>query len=248
MYLSPLLLPGALLQAILVQVASAEPVRIPHNAPAPRHETVQVRALPNSPSGGYAPAVVPCPATKPRIRSATSLSPEETKWLELRRKETVDPMVDLLKRLAIPDFDAEGYIRKAADNISTLPNVAIAASGGGYRALMNGAGFLAAADSRVAGTTGKGGIGGLLQSSTYLAGLSGGGWLVGSIMLNNFSTVTALPDGSPDSSIWQFSNSIFKGPKESGIGVFNTASYWKDVIEAVATKDDAGFETSLTDL
>lgn len=205
------------------------------------------RALPNSPSGGYAPKIVPCPAKRPTIRDANSLSPEETEWLKLRRKETVDPMIAFLKRANIADFDAEAYIRKAAGNISALPNIGIAASGGGYRALMNGAGFVAAADSRTAGATDKGGIGGLLQSSTYLSGLSGGGWMVGSIMLNNFSTVETLRDGSPDSSVWQFSNSIFTGPDESGINVVNTATYWADVIKEVGLKDEAGFETSLTD-
>ncbi|KAK0730395.1 lysophospholipase [Lasiosphaeris hirsuta] len=205
------------------------------------------RALPNSPSQGYKPAVVPCPETKPKIRRAGSLSPEEKAWLKLRRNATIDPMLDFLKRADIAGFDAEAYIRSAAADISALPNVAIAASGGGYRALMNGAGFVAAADSRTTGATDKGGIGGLLQASTYLAGLSGGGWLVTSIMANNFSTVESLRDGSPGSSIWDFANSIFKGPEESGVGILNTATYWGDILEQVSSKEDAGFDTSITD-
>ena len=153
------LLPPALLHAL---VAQAEPIGIP------RGISLAPRALPIAPSGSYAPAVVPCPAVKPTVRTAGSLSPNETAWLKLRRKETVDPMIDFLKRAKIADFDAEAYVRKAASNISALPNIAIALSGGGYRALMNGAGFVAAADSRTPGATGEGGIGGLLQASTYL--------------------------------------------------------------------------------
>lgn len=79
------------------------------------------------------------------------------------------------------------------------------------------------------------------------AGLSGGGWLVGSIMVNNFSTVEALRDGGPESSIWEFDSSIFMGPRERGLRVLNTAGYWKDVVDQVDEKRDAGFEASLTD-
>jgi len=234
-----LAVPAALLHIL---VASAEPIQIQQDAVLDR------RALPNAPSGGYAPAVIPCPATKPTIRGAGSLSANETAWLQLRRKATVDPMIDFLKRANIPGFDVDAYIKAAASNISALPNIAIAASGGGYRALMNGGGFLAAADSRTPGSTGKGGIGGLLQSSTYLAGLSGGGWLVGSMMLNNYSTVVALRDGVEGSPLYQFSNSIFTGPKERGISVLNTATYWGDILKQVKEKRSAGYNTSLTDL
>ncbi|AEO65946.1 uncharacterized protein THITE_2047170 [Thermothielavioides terrestris NRRL 8126] len=110
---------------------------------------------------------------------------------------------------------------------------------------MNGAGFVAAADSRTPGSTGTGGIGGLLQASTYLAGLSGGGWLVSSIYANNFTSVVTLRDGRKDSSIWKFDNSIFTGPDLPGI--LDTARYWSEVASQVQAKADAGFQTSVTD-
>ncbi|KAM7209386.1 lysophospholipase catalytic domain containing protein [Naviculisporaceae sp. PSN 640] len=211
------------------------------------HE-VHHRALPNSPSGDYAPSVVDCPSgqDRPTIRGAEQLSAQETSWLERRRKATVDPMIKLVERNRIEGFDAASYIRNAAENdLSSLPNIAIAVSGGGYRALMNGAGFLAAADDRTAGSTDAGGIGGLLQSSTYLAGLSGGGWLVGSIFANNFTSVQTLRDGiAPDTDVWNFTNSIFVGPGES---LLQKTGYWFDIVEQVSDKDDAGFETSITD-
>lgn len=156
-------------------------------------------------------------------------------------------MKDLLTRAKISGFDAAAYIEKYQDNTTALPNIGIAASGGGYRALMNGAGFLAAADSRTVNSTEAGGIGGLLQASTYLAGLSGGAWLVGSIFTNNFSSVTTLRDGSPGSSVWQFDRSIFQGPESSGISILNTASYFSDIINQVDEKRDAGFNASITD-
>lgn len=209
---------------------------------------LDVRALPNSPSGGYAPKVVTCPSTKPTIRSAGSgLSQSETDFLKKRRANTVQPMANFMSRANISGFDAVSYINSNSANFSTLPNIAIAVSGGGYRALMNGGGFIAAADNRTSGSTGTGGIGGLLQSATYLAGLSGGGWLVGSIYTNNFSTVVDLRDGSSGSSVWKFDSSIFSGPEESGLSILNTAEYWDDIYDQVQTKVDAGFETSITD-
>jgi lysophospholipase len=156
-------------------------------------------------------------------------------------------MKDFLSRMNISGFDAVSYINGIQSNVSALPNVAIAASGGGYRALMNGAGFLAAADSRTTNATAPGGIGGLLQSATYVAGLSGGGWLVGSIYTNNFSSVETLRDGSPGSSVWQFQNSILEGPNSDGVQLFSSADYWHNLLDEVATKEDSGFNTSLTD-
>ncbi|KAI0198396.1 lysophospholipase [Astrocystis sublimbata] len=206
-----------------------------------------LRAVPNSPSGNYAPATVDCPSQKPTIRNGAQLSPDEASWLKKRRANTIDPMKDFLKRAGISDFDAVNYVESHKTNFSVVPNVGISVSGGGYRALMNGAGFIAAADSRTPGSTNSGGIGGLLQSSTYLAGLSGGGWLVGSIFANNFSTVSALRDGEKGSALWQFSHSIITGPKDSGLSILNTAEYWHDIAKQVDDKREAGFGVSITD-
>lgn len=204
------------------------------------------RALPNAVSGGYAPAIVDCPSSRPTIRSAATLSQNETDWLSKRRAATVQPMADFIDRAGISGFNGADYINNLSNNVSALPNIGIAMSGGGYRALMNGAGFIAAADDRTPGSTEAGGIGGLLQATTYVAGLSGAGWLIGSLYSNNFSTVVDLMDGSSGSSVWDFENSIFEGPKE-GIAVISTVSYWGDVRDAVTSKADAGFQTSVTD-
>lgn len=147
----------------------------------------------------------------------------------------------------ISGFDASSYIDGIKNNASALPNIGIAVSGGGYRALMNGAGFLAAADNRTSNSTNTGQIGGLLQATTYLAGLSGGGWLVGSIYTNNFSSVEDLRDGSKGSSVWEFGNSIFEGPDNDGIQVLSTVDYFHTITDEVSNKDDAGFDTSITD-
>lgn len=168
------------------------------------------RASPQAPNG-YAPAPVDCPSTRPSIRAATDLSNNEKEWLEKRRANTIEPMRELLGRLNITGFDATKYINDNRNNVTALPNVAIAFSGGGYRAMTNGAGGLAAFDSRTPNSTNTGQIGGLLQAATYIAGLSGGGWLVGSIYSNNFTTVQKIMDQGDEGHVWQLGNSILEG-------------------------------------
>lgn len=146
----------------------------------------------------------------------------------------------------IPDFDAAGYIRQHRNNVSSVPNIGIAASGGGYRALMNGAGALSAFDNRTQNSTNPGHLGGLLQSATYLSGLSGGGWLVGSIFMNNFSTVPEL-QYDEEGTVWNFQDSILEGPDEDGISLFNSIDYYRELSSAVDDKRSAGYEVSITD-
>ena len=137
-------------------------------------------------------------------------------------------MQDLLGSLNISGFDAESYITNHAKNVSALPNVAIAVSGGGYRACLNGGGAVQAFDSRELNATAAGHLGGLLQSATYLAGLSGGGWLVGSIFVNNFTTITGLLDNDA-SSVWEFGNSILEGPDSGSIQYVSSPSVYRSL-------------------
>lgn len=193
----------------------------------------------------YTPETVECPSIRPSIRQASELSPEEAAWLPQRSNKTKAPVQDLLSRLNINNFDVDSYMRLVGDNATLLPNIGLAFSGGGYRALMNGAGALAAFDSRTSGSSEKGHLGGLLQASTYIAGLSGGSWLVGSIYANNFTSVEhILGLGNDEDAIWQFDETITKGPSH---GIFDAASYIKSIVMEVADKKAAGFNTSLTD-
>ncbi|KAF2139400.1 uncharacterized protein K452DRAFT_360627 [Aplosporella prunicola CBS 121167] len=197
----------------------------------------------------YVPKDVGCPSDKPTIRRANGLSDHEKSWLETRRNNTVDPMRKLLTRMNIEGFDVDSFFKAHSNNASALPNIGIAISGGGYRALMNGAGAIAAFDERTTNSTGAGHLGGLLQSATYLAGLSGGGWLVGSLFTNNFTSVQNILGTDPDvsGSLWQFGNSIFKGPEEGGFQILNTAQYYDHIYDRVQDKNNAGFETTITD-
>lgn len=204
------------------------------------------RALPNAPNG-YTPQAGDCPSTRPKIRSAEGLSSNETSWLKSRRNQTFEPMQDLLGRLNVTGFDAADYFSKHAKNVSAMPNVGLAFSGGGYRALLNGAGAMEAFDSREENATSTGHLGGLLQASTYVAGLSGGNWLVGSMFLNNFTTISALMNAQAPGSVWEFENSILQGPPTGGFQLFDSAQYFDHIYDDVSGKRDAGYNTSITD-
>lgn len=203
------------------------------------------RSTPNAPDG-YTPATVDCPSTRPTLREASGLSSQESQWLNTRRPNTLQPMQQLLSRIAIPNFDAAGYFSTHMGNISMLPNIGVAASGGGYRALMNGAGALAAFDDRTINSTNAGQLGGLLQATTYLAGLSGGSWLVGSLFANNFTSVQNIIDTHGET--WNFADSIFEGPQQ-GIGIISTTEYYHDITDQVSGKSDSPlhFNISVTD-
>lgn len=204
------------------------------------------RATPDAPNG-YTPTEVDCPSPRPSIRSASSLSPSELSWLPTRRNITVQPMRDFLNRVNISGLDINTYIQ--GDDPNALPNIGIAISGGGYRAMMNGAGAIAAFDSRTPNSNGTRQLGGLLQSATYLAGLSGGNWLVGSLYVNNFTSVQSILDTTPDASgsLWQFGNSVFEGPATGGLQVLDSVEYYTTIAQQVESKSAAGYDTSITD-
>jgi lysophospholipase len=164
------------------------------------------RATDQSPKG-YAPSTVDCPSERPVVRLGSELSPQEKEWLPRRRNETIAPIRALLDRIAIPGFNSDRYLSNVEKDPTALPNIGLAVSGGGYRALQNGAGAIAAWDARSTDANSTGKLGGLLQSATYISGLSGGGWLVGSIYTNNFSTI----QGIIDAGAWQFDESILAG-------------------------------------
>jgi lysophospholipase len=194
--------------------------------------------------GEYAPVQVPCPSIAPTIRTPNGLSIQETAWLQKRRQHIKKPMRDLLHRINIPQFNSDAYMDKV-QNGANLPTIGIAMSGGGYRALLVGAGAVAAFDDRTTGS--KNQLGGLLQSSTYVSGLSGGGWLVGSLFVNNFTSVEKIISNGEASKIWHFRHSLIEGPPESDTPGISALEYWRLIYSQVKGKQDAGFDSSLTD-
>lgn len=193
-------------------------------------------ALAWSPTNGYAPGNVSCNATT-LVRTAGKLNEYEQAFVDDRLSITMPNLVNYLDQLNLTDFDASSFITD-----DTKIRIAMAFSGGGYRAMLAGAGQFAGFDNRTVNSTKSHHVGGLVQSSTYLAGLSGGNWLVGSIVLNNWTDIQTL-QGSSD--VWNLEHSILA---PGGINIFRDASYWDDIKDDIDDKQDANFNTSITDI
>lgn len=177
-----------------------------------------------------------CPSNFTYVRVADALSSGEQSFLSKRDVITNKELISWLGNSNLSDFDASSFL--GSDTI----RIGLAYSGGGYRAMLSGAGQLAALDNRITNTTGSGQLGGLLQASTYLAGLSGGNWLVGSLAVNNFSSVQ---DMQSNTSLWSLKNSLLS---PGGVDIIKTFGYWDTIIDDVDDKQDAGWNVSLTDL
>ncbi|KAL5598292.1 uncharacterized protein BROUX77_006126 [Berkeleyomyces rouxiae] len=206
----------------------------------PQTTKISGRALPDSPSGGYAPVREDCPSERPAIRDASDgILNEETEWLKRRDKKTGPAFLEFVKRVKINDFDIESYLSQE----NAQPRLAAAISGGGYRSFFHSAGILKAADDRTPGSLEAGGIGGLLQSMTYVASLSGGSWMTGSMFFNNF---TGVHDLQNNHNVWQLQNNVIKGPPSTG-KPFQSFGYISKLKAEVNDKYKAGFEVGLAD-
>lgn len=212
--------------------------------------------LSKSPSGGYAPGTVSCPkGVKSFIREGSTISNEEKDWIKERHKVTDRALAEFLRSVNMTDFDVDEFMTK---NSSLLVNIAVSVSGGGYRSMLTGAGQVAALDNRTQDAL-EVGLGGILQSSTYFAGLSGGAWLVGSLTMQDFASVDQIVFEDPDdlwnltetrqlpntTSLWKV---IFPAIRLDADGVLSHINNWKNGIELdLDKKNAAGFQTTITD-
>lgn len=190
-----------------------------------------------SPTGGYAPGEISCPSGS-LTRAATNLSEWESSWMEERNKITDANLKTWLEGSNLTDFDVDTFLSNTTNGRSI--KIGIAFSGGGYRAMLCGAGQLSALDNRTDGAN-EYGLGGLLQASSYLTGLSGGNWLVGSIVVNNFTSVQEIIDGHD---LWNLEHSIVNMGGWNPVKIYE---YYKNLGDTVDDKSDAGFEVSITD-
>lgn len=188
----------------------------------------------------YVPNATDCPDGD-IVREAIDIHDKEKEYIQKRQEITNDNLASFLLDVAqLSNFNALSFIddNKNKHNIT----IGLAFSGGGYRAMLSGAGELLALDNRYGDLSLKG-LGGLLQSSSYISGLSGGSWLVGSLALNDWLTVAEA--ALEDSGIWELDDLIFN---PSGINVVKTVQYYYALYQAVNAKGNAGFETSITDV
>ncbi|CAK9837406.1 lysophospholipase Plb3 [Schizosaccharomyces pombe] len=181
--------------------------------------------------GSYAPYNVTCPSDYMLRPASDGISSGEQSFIDKRIPKINTQMRSFISNTGL-DVDVNSVI-----NDSDGPRLGLAFSGGGLRAMVHGGGVLNAFDSR----NGNGSsLAGILQSAMYIAGLSGGSWLVGSVAVNNFANITYLRDN-----VWNLEHSVFA---PHGDNVVENLAYYDDLDDEIDQKKDAGFDTSLTDL
>lgn len=176
----------------------------------------------------YAPFNVSCPTTL--IREASNISSQEQAYLTGRTPLVQQALEQFLTRTNISGLD----VTRLFSNTTTIPRAAFAVSGGGLRAMIFGGAIYNALDSRVTNDE----LGGILQGCQYMAGLSGGSWLITGAAINNFATVPQLVTNH-----WDVDD-VFSAPQG---GIINTVEYYTDLVNSVQDKNDAGFYTTITD-
>lgn len=120
---------------------------------------------------------VPCPALPSLLRSGDSLSPRKEEYMQDRCVVIKQPQVEWFELTEMKNLNPE------LSNKFHNPHWTCVLLGG--RAIPAGAGQSAALDSRTPHLSNPGYVGGLVQAASYITGLSGGNWLVDSIVLNN---------------------------------------------------------------
>ncbi|KAK6454615.1 phospholipase B [Scheffersomyces xylosifermentans] len=217
-------------------------------------------ALASSPSGGYAPGAVQCPSKESFIREGNSISQEEADWIKERQEKSNQALISFLDSANLTGFNAARFVN---GNSSSKVNLGLAFSGGGYRAMLSGAGQLLALDNRTDfGDNNVGGLGGLLQSANYISALSGGAWLLGSLAMQDFKSVQEVVFENPDD-LWNLTSSrqlvnqtglwtiILPVILDNLNGALTHLNFWNNdkngIQYDIQEKEAAGFNTSITD-
>lgn len=170
----------------------------------------------------YAPHQEACPKGQ-MVRTADGLSPKEKSYIRHRKRKARKSLAKWLESVDDEFPDCE------------MPTVAMASSGGGYRAMLLGAGVVQSLDDRDSNSSLKG----LYQSLSYHAGLSGGGWLLSSIHGNGHETVSKLKTDLWDKFLAK--NSIW--PLNTG-----AAPEYPAIKADIQAKAASGFAPTITDV
>lgn len=105
-------------------------------------------------SNGYAPIKVKCSGGKLTRSASEGLNKNEITYMESRYPIAELNLASYLHSVELEDFDVSSFLNEAS------PTIGLAFSGGGYRALLIGAGEYAALDARtnISQGVGLGGI------------------------------------------------------------------------------------------
>ena len=210
-------------------------------------------------AAAYAPQLEACPSGTTLVRdvgidaSAQTLSDGESAYVSARTSDVLPGAWlsyyhNVRQASALASVDLPDYVGLILNNTcrcdrATYPKLGIATSGGGHRAAIVGAGILNALDGRNQ-TSVSSGTGGLLQAATYLAGLSGGSWLVGSLSQADFPTIQDLVFGSSSVSGWQTQLDLLSPTSNDT----TNSLYLMGLIEELAYKYAEGFPVTIADV
>ncbi|KAJ6013739.1 hypothetical protein N7540_008330 [Penicillium herquei] len=188
-----------------------------------------------SSADAYAPYYVDCPSDIQIVREPT-LSSNETAWVKGRKAVVADSLHSYLARLDLEGFNLSDYTKKIKKNgYSNVPVIAWATSGGGWRSAYTGAGGMEAIDERTPGSK-EAKVGGLLQSLTYIAGLSGGSWPTASYAFYNYTSMSDIVKE------WRVDIDRFTATGYSQYAAPESAYF-----EMIAEKYEMGFNISAAD-
>jgi lysophospholipase len=175
------------------------------------------------------------------VRGANGISAAESSYIDQRYRKASAALekwlnsVDRSFKSVIKEWHAQ---HSDGGHDAKTPVIALTSSGGGYRAMLSGAGVIKAFDGREKKKTA---VSGLYQAFTYEAGLSGGSWLLTSIAGNDYPTISSLQD-----SLWEEAlqnsllvTSILVSPQEHPV--------YSTVEADVKAKRVAGFEPTIID-
>jgi lysophospholipase len=163
----------------------------------------------------YAPYSSSCPKT-PLVRAVNQkLSDAELRYISARKKVTNEALTKWLSKIS-PEFDT-----------LRLPSIGITSSGGGWRTVVETAGVIHAFDSR----DGNYSVSGIYQAATYIAGLSGGSWILAGLAANSWPTITSWKKSLLDKTL---ANTPGQDARDG-------------LLKALIAKSSAGFVPTLTD-
>ena len=195
----------------------------------------------------YVPITTTCPSSQ-LVREADGVSSAEADWVAKRYGKASQALQSWLESLdAGFQVGSDGWgdwhdKRQWSDHGGSgkgrAPMVALTSSGGGYRAQLSGAGVVKGFDARESPATG---VSGLYQAFTYHAGLSGGSWLLSSIVGNDYPTISYL-----QTNLWETAlmNSLLVPP----ILVSEAAAPIYNAVQAdIQAKIAAGYTPSIID-
>lgn len=194
---------------------------------------------------GYAPMDSECPARSALRRTDGAVSPAEYGWLKGRDSKSHEALLEWLEGSNLTDFNVRSYLGDISHDSTNTVRIGLAFSGGGFRAMLGGAGMLSALDINTPGSKDQGGLGGLLQASTYISGLSGGSWLVSSVAMNNWSSIPSL---QASNAVWNFASPFNPGDSTSRFMNLFRPRWDISIIEDIASKMNAGFPVTVSDV